>query len=93
MSLAIDTNAVTGVLLADGWHVVAGQSFDLDAYEFIESRKPAYGDEIARDPAVILGGGRAEGVCATGATWREKSGARISCPLTSVLAVRCANRP
>ena len=34
MSLWIDLNRVTTVLLADGWHHVTNDSFDLDAYEF-----------------------------------------------------------
>jgi len=35
MSLAIDTDRVTAVLLADGWHDVVDKSFNLDAYEFM----------------------------------------------------------
>jgi hypothetical protein len=35
MSLAIDTDDVQAVLLADGWHRVEVQSFDLDAYEYV----------------------------------------------------------
>jgi hypothetical protein len=34
MSLYIDTDSVTAVLLADGWHEVKGKSFDLDFYEY-----------------------------------------------------------
>jgi hypothetical protein len=33
MSLYIDVDRVSSVLLADGWHAVAEDSFDLDAYE------------------------------------------------------------
>jgi hypothetical protein len=50
MSLHIDTNTITRVLLVDGWHDVAwgpGQqegwyrsSFDLDSYEFCEGPPP-----------------------------------------------------
>lgn len=35
MSLAIDLDDVTAVLLADGWHGVLGQSFVVDAYEYV----------------------------------------------------------
>jgi hypothetical protein len=35
VSLAIDVDHVTEVLLADGWHIVAEQSFTLDSYEYI----------------------------------------------------------
>ena len=37
MSLAIEPENVIAVLLADGWHSVQPQSFDLDAYEFCEA--------------------------------------------------------
>ena len=36
MSLAIDIDTVTDVLLADGWHKVKSASFDTDSYEFGE---------------------------------------------------------
>jgi hypothetical protein len=36
MSLYINPGKVTAVLLADGWHDVADDSFDLDAYEYVE---------------------------------------------------------
>jgi hypothetical protein len=43
MSLAIDIDKVSDVLLADGWHHVEfakGQStFVIDAYEFLEHRE------------------------------------------------------
>ncbi len=35
MSLAIDTDKITEVMLPDGWHTVAKGSFSLDAYEYI----------------------------------------------------------
>lgn len=34
MSLAIDVDCVTHVLLVDGWHEVAGQSFTVAPYEY-----------------------------------------------------------
>ncbi len=37
MSLAIRTATVEAVLLIDGWHFVAGESFDCDTYEFYDS--------------------------------------------------------
>ena len=42
MSLAIDVDRVIQVLLADGWHEVLDDSFDLDAYEFIHSSRPIH---------------------------------------------------
>lgn len=86
MSLAIDIDKVSDVLLADGWHHVkfadAKSTFAIDAYEYIQNRSEG------RDPIVELGGGQCEGVPSTGATWFDADlNKQISCPLTSVLAV------
>lgn len=48
MSLAIDVDTITDVLLGDGWHKVAGQSFDLDAYEFMWQGRMVLGAGPAR---------------------------------------------
>jgi hypothetical protein len=84
MSLEIDINQVTQVLLADGWHKVDfsnnASSFSSDAYEFIQKHAEGRADEV------LHGGGQA-GFCSTGATWQEK-GASYFCPLTAILAVR-----
>jgi len=77
MSLAIQTNDVVGVLLADGWHEVKRGSFDLDAYEF------------EKDQVEVHGGGKS-GVCATGFTFRDLDDGCFMGPLTSVLSVRIA---
>lgn len=77
MSLAIDPDAVTHVLLADGWHDVKNSSFDLDSYEFITA-----------DGDVLHDGGNV-GVCATGFSFTTADGSyRLSGPLTAILAVR-----
>ena len=76
MSLAIDVDNVTAVLLQDGWHQVVENSFDSDAYEFFHEGHS------------LIGGGRVEGVSATGATWKERDGSRVACPFPSVLAVK-----
>ncbi len=81
MSLAIDVNAVERVLLADGWHDVINESFDTDAYEFIEMD-----DKESR----ILHGGGNSGVCATGFRFQEKDH-WVMGPLTAVLAVTQAS--
>lgn len=75
MSIAIQVDNVTAVLLADGWHDVADDTFDLDSYEYL------HGDHL-------LHGGGNSGVCATGFTFRETGGQLLSGPLTAVLAVR-----
>ena len=77
MSLAIEVDRVSQVLLSDGkWHKVKGKSFDLDAYEFMHENR------------MILGGGTVEGGPSTGATWQEPDGSFVVCPLTAVQAVR-----
>jgi hypothetical protein len=37
MSLAVDVDKVTMVLLNDGWHRVVNESFTIDAYEYRQS--------------------------------------------------------
>lgn len=75
MSLAIDTNTVTEVLIAGEWYAVENQSFDLDAYEFMWE-----GD--------CVHGGGTSGVCSTGFGFTHQ-GATINGPLTAIQAVRC----
>jgi hypothetical protein len=100
MSLAIDVDKVTGVLLADGWHEVVEKSFMLDSYEFLWWPE---GEQQGKEPQIAHGGGDS-GVCATGfqfaeygvITTRRATGGtssrtgtmRISGPLTAILAVR-----
>lgn len=101
MSLAIDVDDVTAVLLADGWHEVANRSFELDAYEYLwsgmvdvtveglrQGRGEFGGD---RKPLVVHAGGNS-GICATGFAFTEKGQdgpVQIAGPLTSILAIRC----
>lgn len=80
MSLAIDVDKVSEVLLADGWHQVKfvdGEStFEIDAFEYIRKH------EGRTDPDVR------QGVPSTGAMWFDvKANAQVYCPLTSILAV------
>ena len=76
MSLAIDVDTVTDVLLADCWHPVTDRSFDLDAYEFLyESR-------------LLVGGGDEAGVPSTGFTFTTDTGDRLTGPLTAILALK-----
>lgn len=79
MSLSIDTDKVTHVLLTDGiWHKVIGKTFDLDSYEYLDRGH------------CILQGGMVEGVVSTGFTFREDEDTVISGPLTALHAVRTA---
>jgi hypothetical protein len=93
MSLAIDVDNITHVLLADGWHEVRDASFGTDSYEFV-------GGEGTGD-SPMLGGRQEKQIPAAGhrgSTSREhfaaagfsfSEGDHVICgPLTSVLAVK-----
>src|SRR5712692_11207555 len=66
MSLAIDVDHVSEVLLSDGeWHRVAEGSFELDSYEYVRAAD-------GPNAAPRLGGGQEKLVPATGARWTER---------------------
>lgn len=75
MSLYIEVDEVTEVLLADGWHAVTDKSFNLDSYEY------HWGE-------TVLHGGGNSGVCATGYTFVDADGDTLFGPLTALLAVK-----
>ena len=88
MSLAIDVDKITGVLMADGWHEVTKRqdgksSFCMDAYEYLWYRGPD-----RHDPELCLGGGAEPLIPATGACWSEKGDITVFCPMNAILAVR-----
>lgn len=74
LSLKIDIDDVIGVLLHDGWHAVAENSFDLDSYEFVD------------DGETVHGGGES-GITATGFQFKSDKGRLIAGPLTAIIAV------
>ena len=89
MSLAIDIDKVSHVLLADGWHHVefakGKSSFVIDAYDFLEHRGEG------REPISHVSGGIVAGVTSTGAQWLERKSGKsyvVACPLTAILAVK-----
>jgi hypothetical protein len=97
MSLAIEVDDITHVLLADGWHTVHDASFGIDSYEFM--RHEGMGD------SPTLGGGQDKHIAAAGhrgSTSREHIAAagfsftesdQVLCgPLTSVLAVKVKSK-
>ena len=95
MSLGINVNKVTAVLLADGWHEVADESFKLGSFEFLGSSE---GQQQDGEPRLVHNAG-ANGICATGFQFADRIVVResepirkhmlqISGPLTAVLAVR-----
>ncbi|MFJ8935372.1 hypothetical protein ACIRL0_06585 [Streptomyces sp. NPDC102365] len=75
MSLYIDVDRVTQVLLADKWLPVADGSFNLDSYEF------HYQDNL-------LHGGGNSGVSSTGFVFKSTDGDYVAGPLTAIKAVR-----
>ena len=78
MNFEIGVDKVKSVLLADGWHDIAGASFNVGAYEYV------YGG------AAALGG--QSGGSSTGFGFREPSGDHLYGPLTAILAVRIVRR-
>jgi hypothetical protein len=74
MSMAIDVERVTSVLLPDGWYEVSEGSFAVGSYEYLQSGESVY---WGSGPASIPSGFS-----------YENSGTRIAGPLTTVLAVR-----
>lgn len=85
MSLAIDIDHVTAVLLTAGWHDVANNSFTLDSYEYVW-----YAGQRARqndDPEIVHGGGNSS-VCSTGFSFTTDDGSLIGGPLSAIQAVR-----
>lgn len=88
MSLLIDVDNVTAVLLVDGWHDVADHSFTLDSYEFVWANQH---ERDKGDFTTLHGGGQSD-ICATGFMFSDGGGSQIAGPLTSVLAVKAANR-
>lgn len=93
MSLAIDADRVTHVLLADGWHQAERGSFGIDSYEF----RYRHGELWE-----VLHGGGGAGICSEGFTFVEDGPDlyserddgpvllvhQISGPLSAILAVR-----
>jgi hypothetical protein len=91
MSLAIDVERVTRVLLADGWHDVLPlvgrptvSSFTLDAYEF-------FSEDDDREP--LLAAGTVDGGMSTGFSFYEGVYHQICGPLTAILAVDIGQDP
>ena len=86
MSVAIDVDKVISVLLGDGWHSVADDSFLIDSYEYLEGGLPE---------GLLVHGGGQSGICASGFSFYEEldqdaGGAfqgdlvRVSGPLTAI---------
>ena len=82
MSLMINIDGVTDVLLEDGWHEVEEQSFNLDSYEYVQEWEN-YGEKKSH----VLHSGGNGGVCSTGFVFKENSAVLMG-PLTAILAVR-----
>ena len=93
MSLGIDTDLVSHVLLTDGWYTVVDHSFTLDSYEFFSYHRNDPNDPNAHH---VLHAGGGSGMCDTGFSFRvsprrgtdDKPGDLISGPLTAIQAVR-----
>ena len=79
MSLAINTNQVSQVLMADGkWRTVATGTFDVDAYEMVEQ------DEAGNVVYVHNG---VNAFCSTGFRFESSGGDLYAGPISAILAV------
>lgn len=95
MSLEIDVEKISEVLLTDGWHKVSTvgdgrSSFGLDVYEFHE---PKLGEKSETEEISARKTKEAEQRDSrSGARWTESDGSRVFCPVTSILAVKYAGQ-
>lgn len=95
MSLAIDVDTITAVLIAGTWYPALDNSFALDSYEYLwweqgRDARNQHGGDI--DPVLMHGGGQS-GICATGyvfTTPTPNGPARMYGPLNHIQAVRTA---
>jgi hypothetical protein len=96
LSLEIDVEKISEVLLADGWHKVSAvgdgrSSFGLDVYQFQESpsqEMPAPQPDAGQQTKA----GQEHEASRSGARWTESDGSRVFCPVTSILAVKYAGQ-
>jgi len=107
MSLEIDVEKVSEVLLADGWHKVSPvgdgrSSFGTDVYELLQP-KPENQESPATQANELKnsdgqsqldhGDNQQKNLASpAGARWTEADGSRVFCPLTSILAVKYAGQ-
>lgn len=85
MSLMIDMNQITDVLLADGWVKCRLGSFTVDSFEFVyDIKEPLHKD--GKETSLEYSGG-------AGAMWESgETGRYVACPIQNILAVRCTRR-
>lgn len=76
MSLAIDIDKVTAVMIGGVWHVVIEDSFAIDSFEFVQ------GDRLE------FGGGRCELISASGFSFKGEDSQWVSGPLNTIQAVK-----
>lgn len=97
MSLGIDIDLVSHVLLADGWYAVVDHSFTLDNYEYFSYHRNDPDDPNAYH---VLHGDGSSSVCKTGFSFQvaprrgsdDTIGDLLGGPLTAILAVRYRTR-
>jgi len=85
MSLAIDINKISDVLLVDGWHDIKEGSFSIDSYEYLFFYKG--------DDATIVHEGGQSGVCESGFVFTDRGTDNcVAGPLTSILAIKVSSK-
>ncbi|MBI3982042.1 MAG: hypothetical protein HY337_03965 [Gemmatimonadetes bacterium] len=77
MSIAIDVAKVRSVLLADGWHRIAGSSFTVGPYEYMQAGATKSGGNGGAVPA--------------GFQFKDDAGYVLSGPLAAILASQASS--
>jgi uncharacterized protein (DUF2237 family) len=93
LSLEIDVEKISEVLLADGWHKVSPvgdgrSSFGLEVYAFQQSPSQELPTPQPHAGQPTKAGQEHGSCCRSGARWTEADGSRVFCPATSILAVK-----
>jgi len=93
LSLEIDVEKISEVLLADGWHKVSPvgdgrSSFGLEVYAFQQSPSQELPTPQPHAGQPTKAGQEHGSCCRSGARWTEADGSRVFCPTTLILAVK-----
>jgi hypothetical protein len=90
MTLAIDIELVSMVLLDGAWFEVAGHSFGIDAYEYVGNARERSPEQGAEPDLLHVAGD--SGISVSGFTFQTAHGDHLSGPLTAITAVRHSRR-
>jgi hypothetical protein len=90
MTLAIEVDLVSTVLIDGTWFEVAGHTFGIDAYEYVWHVREHDRHEGATPEFLHVAGD--SGISVSGFTFQTSDGDYLSGPLTAITAVRHLRR-